>query len=493
MKYSKRYIFYTFLSSLPIVFVVPIVMMAICTTSPEDSDEIIFNNILGVNDMPTLVIWMVSVSVAVAVVLFVLSYLSWLKTTYTVGESSVDLTAGVVFRRNVSLPYSKIHAITVDRPLFLRFFGMSKLALDSGNTAAQNNEIVIFDTETRIKELESQLHLLLNQEKPVAQIKDDGVQNVVDYKFDPKLRLTYLYSNIWVYVITLVALGVGIFLAITGLDLVTRLMVVILPLGALVLYCSIALIALTIRYSNYSITLKGDEIVVSFGLLDKKRVVIQKNKIKAISIKRDLVQMLTGYCSITAEIVGLKATEDQSEIAVTHLIPFVKYSEASALISIFGDNYRQSAPQYKASKKALPFFLAIPVLVILTVALPFIIAFAIIPSTGLTILASLLLYITVFLIAVTLLLCILTKRNQGVSMDDDNLYLEKGTLVKTSYIIPWKNVVSINSFATPIRQKYGVTSLVVSTYTSKLDAKKTVSMVDEEAYSVVLNKFLEKK
>ncbi len=495
MRYNKRYIIYTIISTLlPALVLVPILMMAVFTTSPEESDEIIINsNVFGIDSFSELYVAIGIVTAIVAVAIIGFSYLWWAMTRYTIDEQGVTLNAGVVFRRNVTLPYQKIHAITVDRPLLLRFFGLSRLALDSGNTAKQNNEIVIYDTEANVKLLEKKLHALLTNGNIEEAIVEPS-STPIDYKVDARLACQYLLNNLWLYLLMIIALGAGIFcVAMQPSELIICLLPLILPVGVFILFALITFAVFGIRYHDYTISIKEGDVIVSFGLLDKKRVVIAKSKIKAISIRRDLIQKITGYCSIEAEIVGLKSSEDQSEIAVTSILPFVKTSKALELLSVLGDSYCTKPLEHKSPKKALPFFFLLPIAIVVIIALAIIVPFVTMGDLGLLILGAFIGYGTLGLLLIIVVLACVARTNQGVSLDSDNLYLAKGVLVQKYYIIPWKNVVSVHSYTTPLRKACGICTLIVSSYATKLECKKTISMLDQVAYQYVLENFLEKK
>ncbi len=495
MRYSKRYRLYTFLSMLPSVLLVPIVMMAIFTTSEEDSEEIIFNNILGIDSYAKLGIAIGVVCAVYVIAVAIFACLWWSMTKYDIDNSGIRLTSGVIFRRNVYLPFEKIHAITIDRPLFMRFFRLSKLAIDSGNTAQQNNEIVIYDTEDNVKLLEKQLHARLTgvaMDNMVAPADMPTEDNRYDYKVDFKLALTYVFNNVWIYIAMLVALGAGIAIAVATDVMLLYFMPLILPLGACLLFGIVSIAVLLLRYYNYCIILKDDEIVVSFGLFDIKRVVINKNRIKSIYLSRDIVQLKTGYCSVHFELVGLASTEDQSEIAVSSIIPFVQLDKAERFLALATDSKIPTAT-YRASSKSRPFFLLLPALIILAIALPFYVGCAISPILGLALDMAITSGVVAIALVCTIVLGMVAYSHQGIAYDQDNLYLYKGVLVEKQYVIPWKNVVSIKSSTTPVRRRFGVTSIVVSTYTNKLETAKTVSMLDETTYNDILTAFLEKK
>ncbi len=474
-RYNKKYIFYTFLASLPSVLIVGILAMMIFTTEDENTEELIFRGTFGVDNFTTLGIIIGVTSVLYIIGLFVLSILWWHKTTYNIDDTAITLKSGIFYRKNIALPFNKVQAITIDRPLFMRFFGLAKLAIDSGNTTKLNNEIVIIDDLANISKLEKILQSKLKSE--VSELVDNDEVDILHYKMDWKLASTFVFNNVWLYLILIISIAIaGLITGVTE-DALAAISFAILPIGSFLLFYIIAVTTLMTTYYDYKVIKKEDAVIVSFGLFSKKRIVVNKEKIKSVVINQDLVQLKTGFASIKLEIIGLKSAENQDEIRIDNILPFIKIKDVQSVLDIFGTDFVIKPVNHKCKKGSLVFFMLLPMLFASLIGLPFIIGQL---AGGLTDIPLFIIFMTIYLTALLLILLISLCQNcnQGIGNDDKNLYLTNGGLVKKYYIIPWKNVVSMGSFTTPLRKNKGVCSAVVTIYASKLDAQKTVSMLD---------------
>ncbi len=491
MKYSKKYILYSFLLSLPTVVLVILACLMIFTTTDETTEETLFNGILGVNDYYTLGIAM-GISSAIYIVLLV-AYLVilWNMTTYSISESNIVFKSGVFFRKNIVLSYDKVHAITIDRPLALRFFGLSKLAIDSGNTVKNNNEIVIIDNEKAIKELEKELHLRL--QGGIYQQEDEVLaeNSPYSYKMDLRLAARFVFNNVWLYIILLVSLAIAAVVTVVSDDPLAAISFAALPLGSFLVFSVAAIVSMMVTYYNYKVVETADEVVVSFGLFDIKRIVIAKSRVKAVIVNQDIVQKATGYASVELEMVGLKSNDNEHEVRINHLVPFVKLEDVQNIIAVFSNDFALHKSDIKAKKDSLIFFMLLPMLIVSLIAMPFVIGYSI--RSGILDNVSIILICTYALLILVIAICsIFKKQHQGISYDDKNLYLTNGILTKKYHIIPWKNVISVGSVTTPLRKKYGVASLVVSTYTNKLETQKTVSMLSTDDANKIFQIFNKK-
>src|SRR5699024_1341853 len=80
-----------------------------------------------------------------------------------------------------------------------------------------------------------------------------------------------------------------------------------------------------IKYGNFTIINRGDELFITRGLLEKKQITIPLNRIQAVGIQESMIRQPLGYGTIFAEVAGgaLEKGEDFSTV----LFPMIKRSE----------------------------------------------------------------------------------------------------------------------------------------------------------------------
>ncbi|MBM6700184.1 PH domain-containing protein [Bifidobacterium pullorum subsp. saeculare] len=76
--------------------------------------------------------WMV---VAVVAFMLIAPVLRWLTVRYRLGDEGVALRESLFTRRQRTIPYGHVHAITVEQPPVLRLFGLVRLVVSSGDSS----------------------------------------------------------------------------------------------------------------------------------------------------------------------------------------------------------------------------------------------------------------------------------------------------------------------------------------------------------------------
>ncbi len=243
---------------------------------------------------------------------------------YELTETEIKCKRGVFFRKSSVLDYKKVHAVNKKQGIFHRIFGIAVLTVDSGSTNTSHQaEIVIIEKNETVDALLNELNALKGTDgRSTAEKTEKGEVLLSDndslYRFTSKRKMLYTLITIVSIAFPTVLLG-AFSIAVLGVcrlllrDLAGSwgayfLIAALCTVGVVLMLSALSFIACMIRmfvgYHNFTVTKHGNEIRISFGLLEKHTNAFSYDRIKAVKISQGLLQRMLGFASIHLEVIG---------------------------------------------------------------------------------------------------------------------------------------------------------------------------------------------
>ena len=272
---------------------------------------------------------------------------------------------------------------------------------------------------------------------------------------------------------------------------------VLITVGAMLLLSLFSFIGYTIqsfvRYHNFSITKRGNDIQISFGLLERHTNTFSYDRIKAVKISQGLVQWLLGFAMIKLEVIGYTnngGNDNNAELGV--LVPFCKYDEVGEILCRVLPDYVPDQKQTKAVSyfpfvSWFAFFLGIATAVVLLQTVIILLILGTAPSVIATVVLALL-GAGALILAIKALDAVLGYQNNGLAINNGKITAYYGSFTKNVTVFLSKNLIAAENVTTPLRKKAGITSLVMHLKTNALSNEVKVHMQDD-----ALAKELEKR
>lgn len=498
MKYNKQYIKYIFtiasLFSLAILFI----FLNMCLSDEEDE---IFSGLFGIDSSQKLLLGLGIVFIVYEAIALVFSICYWKNISYQINDEALTLNKGIIFKNKKVVPYNKMHAVTVERNIFMRLFKLSSLNIDSGNAANSFiNEIEIVDTKEKIEKLEQDIKKNISLAKKGIKVSESNteIENEVFHKeeikhqeikdcYNKKVRKELVFGSISIRIYSMILFGITLF-SIVAFSIVDGFSLATLFIIIFVFFIVVSVITMFVdlgyylKYYDFKLLYNESELVVSYGFFTQHRHTIARNRIKGIVLLQDVVQIKRGYATVAVEMVGLCNTETDDQFN-NFIIPLQSIEKVKEIIKILDLNCEYKDVENNVANKSFIHFFSIPSIILSLIALPFIFAF--ISTTTAIIILIILLVIILFIV----LLSIPTKKHQGITYDQKNLYLSNGCLTKRTVILPWTSIVSMGTISTPWRIKKGIVSIEVDFYSNKTNSQQKVLMVSQKTYAEVLLAF----
>lgn len=412
---------------------------------------------------------------------------------YELTGKEIKCNRGVFFKKRSVLDYTKIHAINKRQNIFHRIFGVAILTVDSGsaNTSHQA-EITIFEKNTVADALLDELNSL--KESGFKSEADSNIKEVLLsdkdslYRFTSGKKMLYTLINIasTVFFTALFAIlsiiVIGVCKALLQLDFLGTwgeyfLYAILITVGAMLLFSVFSLIGSIIHsfigYYGFTITKRGDNIQISYGLLDKHTNAFSYDRIKAVKISQGLVQRMLGFASIKLEVIGytVSGDDDGKNAGIGMLVPFCKYDEIGEILGKILPNYIPDEKQTGAvslfpfmSWFLLIFGAAYGTVFAITVALMsvFNVSSSTISKFLLGALCS-----ALIVIAIKFASALLNYRTNGIAEANGKLTVYSGGFNKSITVFMVKHLIAVEDVTTPLRKKHGITSVVMHLKTNQ--------------------------
>ncbi|MBQ4116614.1 MAG: PH domain-containing protein [Clostridia bacterium] len=427
-----------------------------------------------------------AIALALVYLGFIVYRILYYKTSgYELTEKEIKCNRGVLFRKRSVLDYNRVHAINKKQSIFHRIFGIAILTVDSGSTNTSHQaEITIIEKAKTVDALIIELNALKEGgTRTVDETKEEVLLSDKDslYRFTSKKKMLYTLINIvsasfFTAVFSILAITVlGVckfmlrldslgtwgqyFLIATLITVVTMLIVSIFSFIGCMLHSFIG-------YHNFTISKRGNDIQISFGLLERHTNTFSYDRIKAVKISQGLVQRMLGFAAIKLEVIGYtNNTGDDNNAAIGVLVPFCKFAEIGEILDKVLPDYTPDKKQTK-SASYFPFvswfalILGIVTGVVLLVTTIPMLIFNVAPSVILIVAISVS-GVGAVIFAVKALSALLCYQNNGLAINNGKITTYSGGFIKNITVFLTRNLIAAENVTTPLREKGGITSLVM--------------------------------
>ncbi|MDD1368410.1 PH domain-containing protein, partial [Bacillus sp. MHSD17] len=123
-----------------------------------------------------------------------------------------------------------------------------------------------------------------------------------------------------------------------------------------------------LKYANFKIERKGNEIRIVQGLFDKKEFVLKLHRIQAITVKEGILRQPFGYCSVEVEVI--QSIETAGNEVMLH--PFMKKKDVQQLLTYLQLPYEPEEKIVHLPKAALRRYIIMGWITSAVLALPII-------------------------------------------------------------------------------------------------------------------------
>ncbi|MBD8497849.1 PH domain-containing protein [Paenibacillus arenosi] len=413
------------------------------------------------------------------------SYLSWQRFYYVLEHDRVRIHKGILFREERNLYYSRIHSVNVEQPLLHRLLGIARIKIEMPGGKSEGDGVLKAITLATANELErwirsqsssmkqkqdGQVRQELSQEQSndvspshlaseqSAILSPDVMDNKREREYDNTDQTTaYTYklpfSEVLFASITTVNIGLVItfilgvisfaddILPASLYDRILSVVQMIFPTWwGIVIVGVIAAWALStvlymLKYGGFQLESDGNQMSISYGLLEKKKHVFRIKRVQAIVVKEGVLRQVLGYAEVGLHVVS----SNKNETVILH--PFIRKQLLQSWLIEMVPQFNWVEREKRSPKRAIWSFFKWDILIngLLTAA-----AVWYFGMVG---------WWVLLLFVITVPLSYAAHYDEGFTCRDEQLTIWKRDLARYTIFARRKQMVTFQKSSTPIQKK----------------------------------------
>ncbi len=453
-------------------------------------------------------IWVYGGAALFLIVSIATGILSWLRFTYRFEGGYLHVEHGLIVRKKLSIPRSRVQSIDMSAGLVHRLFGVLKLQIETaGGTKPEVTLSAIDKQEAAL--LQAELHRVHADEAqpetapetdassaPVLSPDDEQAIEAAQPPMPaPLLAPQYPTHKVPLRAILLYSATSGrVFLALAALsavysqlddwiesselwdtlfasaDLGVGQIIAVVLAGAFIAWL-IGVALTTAKEYGFTIMLQDDKLVTVRGLIERKQATVSLKRIQSVYMKQNALRRLLGLVSIHIVTAGSVDQLNQSHL----LCPIVKRSDADALLARFAPGYYVPDQVDRLTSRSVGGFVTLPVAISLLIAIP-----------GIIWLPYGLGWVLLVLPLCTAIWSWLRFKQTGWKIDGQLLAIHYGAFSRSIALVPRRRVQIYGTRVSPFQMRKKLATLRVSLASGPAAASFHIAHLPEEiAFSIM--------
>ncbi|MFB5251818.1 PH domain-containing protein [Bacillus mycoides] len=277
------------------------------------------------------------VLLAILFIMAIFSAVKWYFKVYWIESNILHIKHGVFVKKESYLNKDRVQNISTSSNIIYQMLGLTKLNIEVAGGGSEPEVMLAGIREDKAKELIALLHKersVVSEEAPAEEesktvyqltAKEILFASITSGRFGLVFSmLVILYTEFNEFLPKWLINKVEAYVMDNG---VYELIVMAAILMAVSWVVSTAGYAL--KYANFKIERKGNEVRIVQGLFDKKEFVLKLHRIQAITVKEGILRQPFGYCSVEVEVI--QSIESAGNEVMLH--PFMKKKDVQQLLA----------------------------------------------------------------------------------------------------------------------------------------------------------------
>ena len=297
--------------------------------------------------------------------------IKWWTFVYWFEESELRVEYGLFVKKKRYIPFDRIQNLNYKEGIFHRIFKLVEVQVETAGSKNGKPEAELTAvTRVAADEVEQRMKRAKQKQQPIEESEHQSIEETPPSTFIHKMKVPELL------LLATTSSGIGVVLA--GVFAVVSQFAEFIPFDsiydelAFLMKYSFVVVAILIalgllltwvisvgltflNYYNFTVSKEQERLIITRGLIEKKRVTIPLNRVQAIKIVENPFQQLLGLASVAVESAGGGFSGEADKKII--LFPLIAKKEALAPLSaLFPDYDFTLMPQVVPPKKAQPFF-----------------------------------------------------------------------------------------------------------------------------------------
>lgn len=272
--------------------------------------------------------------------LLVMGIAGWWRFLYRIEEGELQIKSGIFVRKNLFLTKDRIQVIDISSGVIQRMFGLVKVDIQ---TAGSTSRAASLEAVTKVKAKEINRILRDNGSDQIQEAELKEHQKKRKIFSLPAKDLIIAASTSGRFGIALSILGTlfsqiepviresemfEYFFEMLPSQTDTFLIISILLIFVVVAWL-ISFFSTLFMYGDFKVEVKEDELIISRGIFEKKRITVPYKRIQAIYVNEGLLRQPLGFGSVHLESAGYGDDKGTGSIM---LFPLISHNKISKLL-----------------------------------------------------------------------------------------------------------------------------------------------------------------
>jgi len=395
-------------------------------------------------------------------------FIKWKRFVYWFEDDELRIEYGLFVKKKRYIPIERIQSLNYTEGILHRPFKLVKVTIEtagSGSTKEAEAELTAI-TKEAAKWIETTLAQAKKRKLSKTTVSDLVVEDdFVDE--ETTVTSTPIFKMSMKDIILLATTSGGIGVIFSGLavfisqfselipyERIYNEVVVFMKFGVFIVAISVFLVLLvawvgsvvltTLNYYQFTITQEDDQIVLTRGLLEKKKVTIPISRVQGIRIVENPLRQIFGYCAVIIESAGGSVGDKDQKI---RLFPLVKKNQIKQPLQTLFAQLDLEPDWISSPKKAKPFYYRLDFLWMIPVVIA--ISFFFFPF-GL---------LSVLIVPVIFMFGLWQHRSAAFAQTSNQLSLRFRGFSKSTFFIEKKRMQSLIMKQTPFQKRKALASI----------------------------------
>ena len=298
--------------------------------------------------------------------LLIMGFANWWRFLYKMDGDTLHIRSGIFVRKDLYLTKDRIQVIDISSGIIQRLFGLVRLDIQ---TAGSTSRQAAIDAITKVKALEIN-RILRDVNSDFGEMgPESGEIGSSDSEVLKKLELPH--KELLIAASTSGSFGIALSVLATLFSQIEPLiseselfeylfsilpsqtdavMIGIVIFIFIVFAWLLSFFSTLFTYGNFKLIVKENEIIISRGIFEKKRVTIPYNRIQAIHVSEGLIRQPLGYASVHLESAGYGDEKGTGSIV---LFPLIRRINILQLLNDVLPDYEKEMPGIKPPSRSL--------------------------------------------------------------------------------------------------------------------------------------------
>ncbi|CAM5206673.1 Putative membrane protein OS=Ureibacillus acetophenoni OX=614649 GN=SAMN05877842_111141 PE=4 SV=1 [Ureibacillus acetophenoni] len=312
--------------------------------------------------------------IVVPIVFYLISGLiKWWTFIYWFEDAELRVEYGLFIKKKRYIPFERIQSLNYKEGIFHQVFGLVQVMIETAGSTNGKPEVELTAvTKSAAKQIEEEMDRAKNLIQSVGDPDSTKMNEEIVSKSSSSI--IHKMSNKDLFVLATTSNGIGVVLAgvfallsqfseYIPYDFIYEEMRAIVQFGVIVILFMIMaslllawLLSIAITYLNYfdfTVLEESEKIIVSRGLLEKKKVTIPLNRVQAIKIIENPLRQLFGYASVVVESAGGAVSDKEKKMI---LFPLIKKKQLLGILNNLFPQFDLELEVIRPPLKAKTFF-----------------------------------------------------------------------------------------------------------------------------------------